>query len=95
MPVACTTFALDNMFRWMRGEFVCAKRGMLVEKSPSFPAGQESGRVGRGVGVVVDDDSDAKTIHVYWREEGDHTVWTRASEAGMDVIVYVQKPLAN
>ena len=65
---------------------VCAFEGLLVVKSPSFPEGEEAGRVGNGVGVVHEADGELGNLKVYWTEDGDFSVWTRAGVDGFDVV---------
>lgn len=69
----------------------CAFVGLSVVRSPGFE-GDPSGRVGNGVGRVVDPDFGLGNISVYWSDDGDYTQWTRAGPHGMDV---VSVPLAT
>ena len=86
IPVACVSYALENMNLCRRMKLVCACEGLRVVKAPDFPVGDEAGRVGSGFGVVTVADSGIGTICVYWYEDGDTTVWTRAAEHGLDVV---------
>ena len=87
--MACVTYAVHNAAMCKRKAIVCAFPGMRVVKSPSFPEGEESGRVGTGVGVVVWDDTKLGNLKVYWDDDGDYTCWTRASSHGFDVVTEV------
>ena len=86
IPVVCVTFAIRNITKCKRNELVCASPGLCVVKSPSFPDGEEAGRVGEGVGVVIEDDSELGNLKVYWSDDSDFTCWTRASDHGLDVV---------
>ena len=91
IPVACASYALENMSLCRRWKLVCAVEGLQVVKAPDFPVGQEAGRVGCGIGIVTVADSDLGNISVYWTEDGDTTVWTRAAGHGLDVVCEIKR----
>lgn len=84
--MACATFANSNSSKCRRNQLVCAFPGLYVVKSPSFPEGEEAGRVGNGVGIVHESDYQLGNLKIYWRDDGDFTFWTRAAEHGLDVV---------
>lgn len=88
-PVACVSYASRNIRMCKKQQLVCAYPGLCVVRSPSFPVGDEAGRVGNGVGIVYEDDNVLGNLRVYWKEDGDFTVWTRASYHGFDVVTMV------
>lgn len=64
---------------------VRARTGMRVRRSHQFPVGEETGRVGNGVGIIRNPDSGIGNVTVYWPADGDITLWTRASLEGFDL----------
>ena len=87
LPVASTEYVRENLGMAIGGQVVCAREDLLVRRSPTFPDGEEAGRVGPGVGCVVHPNGGLQNIHVEWPESGDKTIWTRAGEHGFDVVV--------
>ena len=84
--VASFCSAMQNPALVASGTIVCAALDMRVERSPDFPEGQEAGRVGRGVGIVKCIDNGLGNICVWWEEDGDYTLWTRACPPECDVV---------
>ncbi len=85
--VACVSYALQNPLMLHMGVVVCAHGGMEVRKSPEFPEGKEAGRVGTGVGIVLNPNGCLGNLVVRWPEDGDYTLWTRAGAHGFDVVL--------
>lgn len=94
-PVACLSFESVSgevgQLMLARGESTMpvafAHAGMLVRKHPLFPAGEEAGRVGNGVGMILNPDAGLGNVTVYWEDDGDTTLWTRASLDGFDLVI--------
>ena len=85
-PVVCLAFSAQHLVSCRLGVFQPAYVGLRVAKSPSFPTGEEAGRVGPGVGTVTKVELGNGNIEVLWHEVGDITLWTRAGEHGFDVV---------
>lgn len=79
--VACLSFEDRTS-----GVVTRAYAGMLVCKHPSFPEGEEAGRVGNGIGVILNPDAGLGNVVVYWENDGDTTLWTRAACHGFDLV---------
>jgi len=94
-PVACLSFESRSgevgKLMLARGEntvpVAFAYAGMLVRKHPLFPIGEEAGRVGNGVGMILNPDAGLGNVTVYWEDDGDTTLWTRASLEGFDLVI--------
>lgn len=89
LPVATYHYALQNALLVRRGQLAAASPGLEVRRSPTFE-GEQAGRVCDGDGTVLDHGNELGCIAVYWRDGGDRTTWTRASDGQFDVITIEQ-----
>lgn len=85
VPVATYAFAIRNLASLRCGQIEVAEPGLVVRRSPAF-CGDPTGRVYDGEGSVYTCGNDAGCITVYWKDFGDRTTWTRASDGVFDVI---------
>ena len=85
-PVACVSFCMSNLTLAQSDSVEQAVVGLRVIRSPSFE-GEVAGRVGNGVGIVKNPDLSTGNIAVWWPQDSDLTIWTRADNHGFDVVV--------
>lgn len=84
-PVATYRFSMKHIRRVRDGKIAVAYPGLEVRRNPEFK-GNPSGRVCDGHGRVVGFENEIGCLSVFWKDSGDKTTWTRASDGEFDVI---------
>ena len=90
LSVSTHEYALLNILLVRQSKLAAASPGLQVRRSPTFE-GEPSGRVSDGNGTVIDYGNEVGCITVFWRDSGDRTVWTRASNGEFDVITAIHQ----